>query len=238
MVRPPGKMDKVPFGARNRKFAYFCPHYWNASRPKHLTYMSSHHVVREQQEPALLLLSPEDWNIPELPELLEWVPTILATEENILEVVSMGIKVDVVLAEPDYAKKNPDLAEELFPLRFLPAKKTQYLSVGLDYLIQSGHAAVNVLPFNPAACSELDPYLADLDLVFFSNGHRYFPAKLGRLRKWLPQCSIQVLGEEGQFVEHRSPEGSRIFPIRYLTSLELTEGMHAFSSNRLFWLGT
>lgn len=199
--------------------------------------MSSHHVVREQQEPALLLLGPADWNIAELPQLLEWVPTILVTEENVQEVSSTGIKVDVVLADPNFAKQHPNLAEEQFPLRFLPAKKTHYLPVALDFLIRSGHAAVNILPFDPLHCSQLEPYFAQLDLVFFNSGVRYFPAKDGRLKKWLPACTLQVLGEEGQLIEHRSPEGSEIFPIRYLTSLELTEGLHAFSSNRPFWLG-
>lgn len=200
--------------------------------------MSSHHFVKEQQEPALLLLSRTGWAFQELQSLLEWVPTILVTEENVLEVLSMGIKVDVIVASQKFQTENSHVAEEQFPVKFITVPTEKFLSASLDYLIQSGHSAVNILPYDPLDHTRLEPYLKELDIVFFQSGYRYFPAKQGNLAKWLPASSIQVLGEEGQFVEHQSPENTQIFPIRYLTTLELNEGMQRFSSNKIFWLGT
>jgi hypothetical protein len=39
--------------------------------------MSSHHFVRDQQEPALLILALEAFTYDSLGELLEWVPTVI-----------------------------------------------------------------------------------------------------------------------------------------------------------------
>ncbi|MDN3689640.1 thiamine pyrophosphokinase [Cyclobacterium jeungdonense] len=200
--------------------------------------MSSHHFVKEKQEPALLIIGRTGWDFQELQSLLEWVPTILVTEENVLDVLSLGIKVDVILATQKFQQDNPQLAEEQFPVNFITVPTEQFLSASLHYLIQSGHNAVNILPYDPLDHSLLEPYLKDLDIVFFHCGYRYFAAKQGSIKKWLPSSSIQVLGEEGQFVEHQSPGNTQIFPIRYLTTLELNEGMQRFSSNKMFWLGT
>ncbi|WP_162343477.1 thiamine pyrophosphokinase [Cyclobacterium salsum] len=200
--------------------------------------MSSHHFVKEKQEPALLIASQTGWDFQHLQPLLEWVPTILVTEESALKVLSFGIKVDVIVATQKFQKDNPQLGEEQFPVKFITIPTRQSLSASLEYLTQSGHSAVNILPHDPQNHSQLEPYLKDLDIVFFHNGFRYFPAKQGSIKKWLPACSIQVLGEEGQFVEHQSSVNTHLFPINYLTSLEVTEGLQQFSSNRIFWLGT
>lgn len=199
--------------------------------------MSSHHFVKDKQEPALLILSRTGWCFQELQPLLEWVPTILVTEESVLEVLSLGIKVDTIVATQKFQEDNPQLAEEQFPVNFITVPTEQFRSASLDYLIQSGHNAVNILPFDPLDHSQLEPYLKDLDIVFFHHGYRYFPAKRGSIKKWLPDCTMQVLGDEGQFVEHHSSESTQLFPIHYLTSLEVKEGLQHFSSNRIFWLG-
>jgi hypothetical protein len=200
--------------------------------------MSSHHFVKEKQEPALLIVSQTGWDFQHLQSLLEWVPTILVTEESAPKVLSLGIKVDVILVTQKFQQENPQLAEEQFPVEFITVPTKQFLSASLDYLLQSGHHAVNILPHDPQDHSQLEPYLKDLNIVFFHNGVRFFPARQGSIKKWLPACSIQVLGEEGQFVEHQSSENTHLFPINYLTSLEVMEGMQHFSSDRIFWLGT
>jgi len=66
--------------------------------------MSSHHFVKEQQEPALLILD-TSVSYETMSPLLEWSPTVLVTELAIDAVLSWGIKVDVILATSEFSEK-------------------------------------------------------------------------------------------------------------------------------------
>ena len=44
--------------------------------------MSSHHIVREKQEPALLVLGLNNFSTELLGQLLEWNPTVITTERH------------------------------------------------------------------------------------------------------------------------------------------------------------
>ena len=66
--------------------------------------MSSHHFVKEQQEPAVFILDAEHIHLDRISGLLEWVPTILVSEKALDRVLSWGIKIDVILASVGKAK--------------------------------------------------------------------------------------------------------------------------------------
>jgi hypothetical protein len=200
--------------------------------------MSSHHFVKEQQEPALLLLSVEGEDFNHLPDLLEWVPTVLVTQVNVHKIMSLGIKIDGIIADEAFQEANETLLEEQHPVRFITKNHLSFLAAALDHLKKSNHHAVNIVSLDPLASDQLVPFLDDLDIVFFSGGTRYFPAKNGKINKWLPEGAIQVHGKDGQFIEHHSPLAATVFPIQYVTFIEVKEGMHRFSSDTLFWLGT
>jgi hypothetical protein len=61
--------------------------------------MSSHHIVREKQEPALLIMSLEGFESENLGQILEWSPTLIVNEDIYELVDSMGIKIDAVLTK-------------------------------------------------------------------------------------------------------------------------------------------
>lgn len=96
--------------------------------------MSSHHFVKDQQEPALLLLleTIEDTEI--LSSLLEWVPTVLVTQNNVQKIMSLGIKIDGILATKEFQNANLSLLEEQHPVIFITSDEEAFLEVGLDYL--------------------------------------------------------------------------------------------------------
>ncbi len=68
--------------------------------------MSSHHFVKEQQEPAVFILNPSGINFESVASLLEWSPTLLVDQESVDLVLSWGIKIDVVLATSSYQEEN------------------------------------------------------------------------------------------------------------------------------------
>ncbi|MFO7824195.1 MAG: thiamine pyrophosphokinase [Cyclobacterium sp.] len=200
--------------------------------------MSSHHFVKEQQEPALLILTTEGWDLPTLNSLLEWVPTVLVTQETVFQVLSLGIKVDVIVGHPEFHQDNEGLSEAQFPVKFVPAVDNDYLDASIAYLNQSTHHAVNILAFDPTASKNLEPYLDLMDIVFVCEGFRYSPARKGIFQKWLPKTTIQLQGKEGQMVTHKTAKKTELINLTPAASFEVPEGMHWFESDGLFWMGT
>jgi hypothetical protein len=61
--------------------------------------MSSHHFVKEGQEPALLILESTSYSDTE--GMLEWAPLVMVVESVLEAVLLWGIKIDVVVAHPE-----------------------------------------------------------------------------------------------------------------------------------------
>ena len=65
--------------------------------------MSSHHIIRDKQEPALIIANGEECSMDLLEQLLEWSPTVVVLDGAIERVISLGIKVDVWLGDFDHS---------------------------------------------------------------------------------------------------------------------------------------
>jgi hypothetical protein len=197
--------------------------------------MSSHHFVKEQQEPALLILDPSS-SYEIISPLLEWSPTVLVTELAIDTVLSWGIKVDVILASADYQRSHFHLLEEQYPVKFMTVTDNSYLKEGLHYLVASKHGAVNVIGYDHTKVFELEPMIQLIDLVVIDGPVRYFPVKNGEFRKWYGGVSVQLYGKEGIMVEIKSNEDNQILKITHATFVEV-QGQVSFHSPDLFWIG-
>ena len=169
--------------------------------------MSSHHFVKEQQEPAVFILEVEGISFETVAPLLEWSPTLLVAQEAVEVVLSWGIKIDVVLGTLEFQTENRQLLEEQYPLRFLTVSTGSTLEEGVHYLLASQHKGV------------------------------HYPVKGGKFSKWFAPAEIRLLASENQPVEVSNAEGSLLFPICYLTQLEVPEGISTFSSTGIFWIG-
>ncbi|MEX2512219.1 MAG: thiamine pyrophosphokinase [Cyclobacteriaceae bacterium] len=199
--------------------------------------MSSHHFVKEQQEPALLILETTDIKFKQVADLLEWAPSVIVTQNTVFKALSWGIKVDLILADPTFQSGNQQLLEEQYPVKFLSSPKESFLQSGLNYLVSSGHHAVNIIQWDHQKAGHLEAYLGTLDLVFFDGPIRYFPAKNGQINKWFPKGPIQLHGEEGQFIEIQMADRSEVISLKHATFIELEEGGVWLKSNRIFWVG-
>lgn len=69
--------------------------------------MSSHHIVRERQEPALLITDIYSIDIDLVGQILEWSPTIITDIDSYEAVTSQNYKVDVI-----FTNKLIDLPQE------------------------------------------------------------------------------------------------------------------------------
>ncbi len=109
--------------------------------------MSSHHIVREKQEPALIIANGEACSLELLHQLLEWSPFVVVLDGAIERVLSLGIKVDVLFGDfDDLALSLDEIKHSQFPIEIIhaPDQEKTDLEKAIDFLIQKGHPAVNI----------------------------------------------------------------------------------------------
>ena len=109
--------------------------------------MSSHHIVRTDQEPALIIANGQACSNELLGQLLEWSPLVVVLDSAIQRVIDLNIKVDVLLGDFD-RDFDPTLYEkQQFPLEivYTPNQDKTDLEKAFDYLIERKIPAVNVV---------------------------------------------------------------------------------------------
>ncbi|WP_159637175.1 thiamine pyrophosphokinase [Sphingobacterium composti Ten et al. 2007 non Yoo et al. 2007] len=144
--------------------------------------MSSHHIVRENQEPALLVAEfnalPEDY----FGQLLEWSPTIITNFENLDYFLSQGIKIDVLYEQGIEAIFQEEIK--------IISREKDFLEDTLSYLIENKYKAVNIL------LGELDSTIIEfadrINIVVFTNGVRYAVVRT-YFEKWKAKGEIMFL---------------------------------------------
>lgn len=109
--------------------------------------MSSHHIVRDDQEPALIIANGAACSEELLGQLLEWSPYVVVLDSAIERVLSLGIKVDVLLGDFDREFDANYYKEKHFPIEIIhtPDQNKTDLEKALDFLIEKGHKAVNIV---------------------------------------------------------------------------------------------
>jgi len=109
--------------------------------------MSSHHIVRDDQEPALIIANGEACSEELLGQLLEWSPLVIVLDAAIERVIKLGIKVDVLLGDFDKNLNVNFYKEKQYPLEIVhtPNQEKTDLEKAFDYLIVKGHKSVNVI---------------------------------------------------------------------------------------------
>ncbi len=109
--------------------------------------MSSHHIVRDDQEPALIIANGASCNNELLGQLLEWSPLVIVLDSAMERVIKLGIKVDVLLGDFDRGFDPNQYSASQYPLEIVhtPDQNKTDLEKAFDYLIQRKIPAVNVV---------------------------------------------------------------------------------------------
>jgi len=150
--------------------------------------MSSHHIVRENQEPALLVLNPTAISQEDLGQLLEWSPTIITAEESVEALSSREIKIDIL-----FAKNAVELPQEHIKLI---TYQSDFLAEALAYLVDKQYKAVNILGTLQQVPLIFD-YADRINMVFLAEQRRIILAKSG-YEKWKVQGESIYLYNELQ----------------------------------------
>ena len=160
--------------------------------------MSSHHIVRDDQEPALIIANGASCSMELLGQLLEWSPIVVVLDNAIDRVLQLDLKVDVLLGDFD-DNFNPELyKEKQFPLEIVhtPNQDKTDLEKAFDYLIEKNHKAVNVVwatgkraDHTITNITNIVSYRDKLKIVILDDHSKVFLLSK-KFQKWYPKNTI------------------------------------------------
>ncbi|SEA77918.1 thiamine pyrophosphokinase [Flavobacterium gillisiae] len=109
--------------------------------------MSSHHIVRDDQEPALIIANGASCDPELLGQLLEWSPLVIVLDSAMERVMKLDIKVDVLLGDFDRDFDAEYYKKSQFPIEIVhtPDQSKTDLEKAFDYLYERKIPAVNVV---------------------------------------------------------------------------------------------
>ncbi len=166
--------------------------------------MSSHHIVREDQEPALLILNAHAISFEKIQELLEWMPTVIVAESEIETVLAWGIKIDVVLVPEQKINHWQERLIEQAPVKIISFQNGENtINSAFQFLKSSKATAVNCLLKTEADLERIEG-LSSFDVDCFIENTRWSWIKSGHIEKWLPKgARLQIfpLKVRNEFVE-------------------------------------
>jgi thiamine pyrophosphokinase len=157
--------------------------------------MSSHHFVRDLQEPSLIIANGASCSSELLGQLLEWNPFVLVLDGALHRVLEMGIRFDAVLGDFDGIEDPEALVQDYQPVQVIhtPDQEKSDLEKGIEWLQSRGHRACNIVWATGLRADHtfhnlvmLPKYQEQMDLVMLDDYSRIFPLK-NSFRKWYPK---------------------------------------------------
>lgn len=148
--------------------------------------MSSHHFVREKQEPSILVAGDAMSDQEIIGQLFEWCPQVLIHEKNIALFSEWQVKVDVLF----YRSLTNETVSVLLPMQEnikwvqLPPDPAEDLSFMIRYLEHDGQQSAYIigLTYEEVKASFLRP--SEIKLIYIHEQQRSYP--LGRQHeKWM-----------------------------------------------------
>lgn len=189
--------------------------------------MSSHHVVRENQEPAVFFLSEKGCSIDVLQQALEWSPLVIATAESSQYLIERGIKVDVIFCKKETFHEISFDQSDVELITY----EDDLLATVLHFLRNRNHKAVYIFSEFEKANQDQLANLNDLTINFFSNTTRWSLINR-KVSKWFPKGQqLLVIGRGVKVLRN-----NRVVGLKDIDPTQVS-GTLKFSSDNSFWLG-
>jgi len=163
--------------------------------------MSSHHIIREGQEPALIIANGESCSNELLGQLLEWSPYVVVLDGAINRVLELGIKIDVLLG--DFDSKNHSVeqiqAQQKIEIVHTPDQNKTDLQKGIEFLIARNFDAVNIIwatgrraDHNLSNITDIVRYKQQINIVLHDDYSKIFQLPK-RYQKWYVKDTVLSL---------------------------------------------
>ena len=104
--------------------------------------MSSHHTIRENQEPAVLLLDPNAIDIQVLHDLLEWSPLLIVSEACVDWILMHQIKADGVIVSKEKYGITKEKLRFQEPLKLIKLKNDPFID-GVQHIISTKNLSIH-----------------------------------------------------------------------------------------------
>lgn len=119
-----------------------------------------------------------------LGQLLEWSPTVLVLDGAANRVMDLGVKMDIILGDFDSLTESEHILERYQDVKFIhtPDQNKTDLDKGIEYLINEGYPAVNIVwatgrraDHTITNLTNIVKYKTEIDIVIFDNYSKIFP---------------------------------------------------------------
>lgn len=165
--------------------------------------MASHHITRENQEPALIIANGATCSDELIDQLLEWNPTVIVLDGALPRVLDLGFKIDIILGDFDSANVQT-LAESQYPVELVHTPDQNYtdLEKAIRFLIERKYDAANIIwatgrraDHTLSNISILVKYADKIKLKILDDYSTVFPIlpKPNRFSKWYKKSTILSL---------------------------------------------
>lgn len=153
--------------------------------------MSSHHIVRDAQEPALVIAST---SIPfeTIGQLLEWSPVVVVLENCLEEVLAWDIKIDKIICPSAHYLSVLEMTVHQQPLQILPSESEQmvdFLHFAIQNLLKNGHDAISIVG-DDFAPKDFEKYAKEVELIVYHDDSKGYFIKEGIFKKWVTAKTI------------------------------------------------
>lgn len=201
--------------------------------------MSSHHFVKEGQEPALLVVDPiaDD----HLLSLLEWSPTVLVVERAMAKVASWGIRVDVVVYDAGaYSQLVMNAAAAFVPAAAEVEIESSLSDTVISFLRGTGQNAVDVM-IDSSGDHLCDWEIQSAQVALLDTTMKWSLAAKGRFGKWMPAgSSLLARGNDSIRVSGAKAVDASPRDLQYKNDVVINveqSGIVSLSSPSFFWTG-
>ena len=163
--------------------------------------MSSHHIVRDDQEPALIIANGEACSMNLLHQLLEWSPLVVVLDSAIDRVIELGIKVDVLIGDFDRNFDYNRYKDLQYPIEIVKIddQDSYDLDKAINYLIGRKIPAANIvwatgkrMDHTLTNITNMVRYREDIKLVMIDDYSKIFPLPK-KFTKWYTAQTILSL---------------------------------------------
>lgn len=195
--------------------------------------MSSHHFVRDGQEPALFIADPAFDG--ELNALLEWAPYITVASGSVTKLILAGTKIDTVIVGSEETQEHLQelLAGQVVKL-IVPMIGKSAAVAALEHLIQRRETGVNILSSSPETIfDDTRTFAGKIQVNVFIGRTKWSLIHRRDFEKWYPGGThLQVrMTDPGQRIEF---QGLR--PTNDWFEV-VTSGLVRILSEHQFWVG-
>lgn len=164
--------------------------------------MSSHHIVRDNQEPSIIIID-NQFEQSILEGLLEWGGKLIVLFNSLEKVLSLGFKVDEVICSiKDKEEASRYLLHQYPHYKIHTFEEEDSIETLFTFLERADFTSVNILGNTSSYIKEQQIFRLKDEIVFYQQHNRIVFVEANKeFKKWLVQGSIIQL----QSLEEKKP---------------------------------